>query len=593
MQLPAFLQDRQRKFVISIGDEGAVLVYMVAGRVEGRFFFNGPDALEIERVFLTDPEAPVYVLTDVTDQSYMQHSLPPVSAFNVQKLVKRRLDKDFDKNDVKGALLIERSKTGRKDWHYIFVSVRNDPPFSLWIETLNKLPNRLAGIYLLPVEAEAFIRDVKKAVMAENVAKPAQWQMLVTHNKVGGLRQIILKNGRIAFTRMAQPVGGTSPGVIAGNIEQETLNTMEFLRRLSYEESAGLDIIIITSAEVKKQLEASRFHATNVFVLTPHEVAGQLGLDKATEPKDKFADVVMLAYFGRQKKPILKLTTPLLTKVEQFAYGRIALKGFTYLAIPLSVLLTLSSIATVYSLQDDIKRAEDELNRAKANMKSVQDRHDGMSEKKTQASDLLGLYDMLNDNIIQPFELFSTIARSKGLTPLVRDLRFVASETLEKDSKKTVNTVALSMNMDYPNLTSNSDLYLREVNEFAARMEKDLAPLHVDFNGLPGQKEYALEVKGGEQPTEAPRLPVQTRQLPAPIRISVNGIVPPETQRKLFFIPEITAIGGPAYTPVQGAATLPTAPPPSPPPAMVPPPSVPPVAPPAPPAPVPPAKDKP
>lgn len=568
MQLPAFLRDRQRKFIISIGDEGAVLVYMVAGKVEGRFFFNGPDALEIERVFLNDPEAPVYVLTDVSDQSYMQHSLPPVSALNVQKLVKRRLEKDFDKNDIKGALLIERSKTGRKDWHYIFVSVRNDPPFSLWIETLTKLPNRIAGIFLLPVEAEAFIRDVKKAVMAENVAKPAQWQMLVTHNKVGGLRQIILKNGRIAFTRMAQPVGGTSPGVIAGNIEQETLNTMEFLRRLSYEESAGLDIIIITSAEVKKQLEASRFHATNVFVLTPHEVAGQLGLERATEPKDKFADVVMLAYFGQNNKPILKLTTPLLTKVEQFAYGRVALKGFTYLAIPVSVLLTISSAITAYGLQDDIKRAEDELNRAKTNMKNVQQRHDGMSVQKTQASDLLSLYDMLNDNIMQPFEFFSTIARAKGQTPTVKDVRFLTAETADKASKKTLNSISVALNIEYLNTSPNSDAYLREVNEFAARMQKELLPLKVEFSGLPGQKEYALEVKGGEN--EAAK-PVQPTRDPPPIRVSINGPVPPEAQRKFFFLEEMTLPGVTTFTPVQGGGnvlppmTPPTVPPSTPP----------------------------
>lgn len=81
-----FLLKRSRKFLLSVGDDGAVLVYMVAGQVEGRFFFNNVESIDIDKVFASDPEAPIHVVVDVSDQSYLQHSLPPVSSLNLQKM---------------------------------------------------------------------------------------------------------------------------------------------------------------------------------------------------------------------------------------------------------------------------------------------------------------------------------------------------------------------------------------------------------------------------------------------------------------------------------------------------------------------------
>lgn len=134
--------------------------------------------------------------------------------------------------------------------------------------------------------------------------------------------------------------------------------------------------------------------------------------------------------------------------------------------------------------------------------------------------------------------------------------------------EKTLNSISVALNIEYLNTSPNSDAYLREVNEFAARMQKELLPLKVEFSGLPGQKEYALEVKGGEN--EAAK-PVQPTRDPPPIRVSINGPVPPEAQRKFFFLEEMTLPGVTTFTPVQGGGnvlppmTPPTVPPSTPP----------------------------
>ncbi len=106
------------KFVLfHYGDEGAILIYNQGKTVQSRQF--GPDASqqglnELSQSLAKDPRAPMMIVIDTMDQSYVQQTLPPVSSLSVNKLIKHRLARDFGANDIKGAILLGREKTGRK-----------------------------------------------------------------------------------------------------------------------------------------------------------------------------------------------------------------------------------------------------------------------------------------------------------------------------------------------------------------------------------------------------------------------------------------------------------------------------------------------
>ncbi|MCC7260574.1 MAG: hypothetical protein IT567_06040, partial [Alphaproteobacteria bacterium] len=297
-------QLNKRRFVLSVGDEGAILTYMDGSRVLRRLFAFAPNPQEIvpfRELLSSDTKSPVFVLLDVMDQSYVPQSLPPVSSLGLHKLIEKRLARDFAAEDIKGALPIGRSEDGRKDWHFLFISVPNIPPTSGWIEFLTGLENRVRGIYLLPIEARGFINDLHAAAFgkAGGERKPAEWQILVSHNKVGGFRQVVLRNGKLVFTRLTQPIGEAIPGVIAGNIEQEVSNTLEYLKRLAFTDGATLDIYLIVADAIKEALATGSLQKYHVYAFSPHEVAGMLGLSGAAEPGDSFGDVVIAAVFGR------------------------------------------------------------------------------------------------------------------------------------------------------------------------------------------------------------------------------------------------------------------------------------------------------
>ncbi len=355
MKLGNIFKSDKMKFVLSVGDEGAILTCVEGSKMLKRLFVNTPTSAEFKEFLAVFPTAPLYMLVDVVDQAYIQQTLPPVSAMNVKKLVKRKLAKDFDAKDLTHAIKLKKEKGSKKEWTYLFVSARNTSPLTDWIEAVSNIPNRFMGIYLLPVESMTLLKNLNNALntgVKEKNKVGDCWQIMVSHNRVGGFRQIVYKNGVIIFTRIAQPVGGQTPNVVAGNIEQETLNTIEYIRRLGYVGENNLDIFIITSSEVKEVLEQNSLPSATPYILTPFEVAQQLKLKNASEPRDRFGDVVTAIHFLSCKKHVLKLHTDYTKKVEQLIKAKTALKGFAVLGVIALLCLTAASIISSFSIMN-------------------------------------------------------------------------------------------------------------------------------------------------------------------------------------------------------------------------------------------------
>lgn len=301
------------RFVLFIGDEGSILLYLRDNMVISRQFV--PDASEqnldeLRATLNKDTKAPFSISIDSLDQSYVQQTLPPVSSMSVKKLINRRLERDFGPNDIKGAILLGRDEGGRKDWNFLMVSVERSRQISLWLDFAFSLPNRFAGIFVVSVETELVLRDIERAMGVGKAGTGAKWKFFISHNKVGGFRQVVLQNGRIIFTRMAQPIGESTPEVLAGNIEQEMQSTMEYMKRLSYDPSQGLDILIIAASSLKPVIDKSKFKYTSFNVMAPYEVAQLLGIQGATQPSDQFGDVILAATIATSTQHILKLNTP-------------------------------------------------------------------------------------------------------------------------------------------------------------------------------------------------------------------------------------------------------------------------------------------
>lgn len=400
------------RFVLFIGDEGAILLYIKNNNVISRQFV--PDAseqnLEELRVNLNlDTKAPISLAIDGMDQTYTQQTLPPVSSMSVKKLIERRLQRDFAPSDIKGAIMVGREKTGRKDWNFLIVSIERSRQISMWLDFALMLPNRFQGIYLVSVETEIVIKKLEDAMGVPKEGTGAKWKFFVSHNKVGGFRQVVLRDGRIIFTRMSQPIGESTPEVIAGNIEQEMQSTIEYMKRLTYSVAAGLDVYIVASSAIKPLIDQHKFVTNSFHVLTPYEVAQYLGIEGATQPTDQFGDVILAASIATSTKHVLSLSTPESKRFENlynlFRFER-----------ALSAILLIGVLGFAGSIASDIylkfMDAEDLQIAKKTHQKNLSNLQQEIKDSQLDVEnigDLMDQYQLLLKQTVLPFSLVNKV----------------------------------------------------------------------------------------------------------------------------------------------------------------------------------------
>lgn len=413
----------RKQFVLVLGDEGAILVYMQGRTVVRRLFSRSPapehtDALlELLR---SQPRVPITVLIDVMDQQYVRHNFPPVSPLSLNGLVKRRIERDFQAEDITGAIRLGREPGGRKEWQYLLISLANTPLVQQWLDLLIEQPNELKGLYLTPVEGQGYLPQLHTAMTS---ARPLPWLLLVSHHKVSGFRQIVLKNGKLIFTRVTQSIDDALPAVVAGSIEQEIMNTLEYLRRLGLEDNSTMEMMVVASQEVREALDLNRFSAGLSGVFTPLEVAEHLGLEQAALSADRFGDVVMAAAFGRARKHQLKLMTAYATKLSQLYAARIGIKLVGVLGVV--GLLIMSATNMIDMLANYSKASDLDARRAplQAQVETVRKALSGLNEDVTFKSAVMLTYDAYMKDAQNPNDLVAALA--PNLTPDIRVRKMV------------------------------------------------------------------------------------------------------------------------------------------------------------------------
>ncbi|NDF12850.1 MAG: hypothetical protein EB060_08595 [Proteobacteria bacterium] len=538
----------KRKFVLSIGDEGAILVLMNGNTLEQRLFINNHTSPELSKALSAYPKASISILVDLLDQAYIQHTLPPVSSFNIGKLVERRLEKDFGDQDIKAALKLYREKKGRKDWNYLFISINNSPPFSDWLDAILSVENPFAGIFLLPIEAEEFIKKIIP-LNPKKAEKQPEWQVLISHNRVGGFRQIVFRNGRVLFTRLAQPIGGFAPEIIAGNIEQETLNTIEYIRRLGFEDSKNLDIYVVASEEVKKAFEVNSLEARSITTLTPFQIAETLKLNKVAEKTDRFGDVVFAAFFSVRKKKVLRLYTPFTKQLQQFLDIRKYAYAASAIVMPMLVLLTLVRIGSIFSSGSELSDAEALRQKARAELDDIQKVRESLPQESEEVVNLVGVYQKLSKETYMPLTMIDQFARLRSPEITVQNFKLSVKENLAGSNKvDAVFSMQVASNAD------SIDRLLEDVDRFTEDVRRSFRTYTVKFTGLPGDQNggFQMDLGGGTPaPTAGKTGKDAAPKQPEKIPLEVSIIGPKDLND------DIKAAGGKPAAPAAKPATPP------------------------------------
>ncbi len=301
-------------FVLVVGDDGGVLVHLVKGRVREALYCPVPgedgDGPEHLRPYLRrHGRVPVHVLLDVHELMLRDETLPRTNPLDRAKVVRRRLDLAFPDMRLKAALPVPGGARGEM----LFCAVPEVPPLSDWLAFLATLPNPVAGIALLPLEARGMLAGLCGGGGRRRRGDGdggTRWRILVSREVTGGFRQIVERDGRMLVTRLTPPPAEEDDArEIAADIEREFRSTISYIKRMGYQDGAPLDLVVLGPVAVGEALAALDLPA-RLLPLTPAEAGRRLRLPKVGPEETPYADVLHALWFARRRRAMLTLHTP-------------------------------------------------------------------------------------------------------------------------------------------------------------------------------------------------------------------------------------------------------------------------------------------
>ena len=326
----------KKNIVVTIGNYGAVVALHDGDEIKNKIFLdelNDKSKEELKSVFLSHKTASVFILLDTVDQIYKKKAYPLVRRGDLTRLVKRDMLSDGDKESLKNYIILNRTKSKVKTpqsnkWECLFVSASNTETISHWIEFLLEMPNRLVGIYMLPVESFSLLNLLKKDIQACSKIKNKKNDLycLILQNKVSGTRQVVFSSHGIVFTRLVSYDFAQED--FLEKYEQDIYSTFEYLKRLFPEVAISeLDIVNILPVEANEAIKKINNANLNFINYTPNEAAAKIGNAKSLPAASHSCDLLISQVFSKSKK-LLKFSTPKIASLEKFF---IALQASRYL----------------------------------------------------------------------------------------------------------------------------------------------------------------------------------------------------------------------------------------------------------------------
>lgn len=352
----------KENFVITIGDFGAIIALHNGNAIKSSTFIetlNDESKVTLKNLFDERKSTPIRILLDNLDQTYKNKSYPLVSLTSLRSIAKREMNSDGDKNSFKNYIpFIPNKSSGIKKSECLFISISRSEMIDEWVKILLELPNRLVGIYALPVESFRLINILKKKITQpiNSKSKAHNLNCLIIQNKIGGIRQIVYSERGIVFTRIV--TYDITEVDWLEKYEQDIYSTFEYLKR-SFPNINITDLRItnILSEQILVHLRKLDNIELKIINYTPHQVAQEIGYKNLLTPDEVYCDLLISKVFSKEKK-VLKFTTPQIIALEKLFLALLssyALNGI----IVVTIFFTIVSIALFFGkTRSLVKEAE-------------------------------------------------------------------------------------------------------------------------------------------------------------------------------------------------------------------------------------------
>ena len=420
------LRQRGRRFVLIIGNAGAVLSYIVRGQVYRSWTVPSVDAESlgtISEALDKRRRTSLTVLFDILEQSYRREAIPPVNRMDRAKVLNRRLNIAYPAIDIKAALALNETTGARGDLVYLLVALPSSELLDRWVAFLHAVANPIDRLGLLPIESTGLATALSRAAR-EADAELGEWTLLISRERTGGFRQIVVRREKLAMTRLTPgPTGPADAGQIAATIEQETNSTLGYLTRLGYTPADGLDVVVLGPESMRDAIGASSVPVRSMALLTPAEAGDLLGFAGAGDADEEFADLVHAAWAASQRKPTLQMAAPALGRrqVQIESTRRWVTVGLSAMAVLLATYCGYLGYE-LWTARDEVALGERIHNQVRAQFDVLKRKIAEYPEQPRMVTTALVLYDNLNAVSLDPVPNLAAIEESLGPDLRLRSL---------------------------------------------------------------------------------------------------------------------------------------------------------------------------
>ncbi|MCK5385116.1 MAG: hypothetical protein KAJ29_06015 [Alphaproteobacteria bacterium] len=481
-------------FVYSISVRGVKLVDTVPWSVEN---FEDEVALIISKECSSRP---VLIVNDMVEQHYRKEKVPRVSILDKRNVVNRKLHVAFPNYAVRAALPL-KEKIAKTDKSmvgdvFLFAAVPATDAFKKTLAAAAKSLVPIVGVVLLPVESSDMVKKLAEKIGGID-EKEARWTIFVGQHQGGGLRQIVIKDGSLALTRMTPIVESEEdPEAWANEVHQEFQATMSYLSRFGFDADDGLNVIMVSEPEIGEKVGSLLDVQCNFHSVSTDDIAQLMHLKLGVQNNYYCADALHIAWIGKKNRFILPMKAKQIDSVSKPRKAAVAAIVLLILGGAFQSYQFIDMYQKLLENQDSLDNVE--YRGAQLGLqyeKEVKRKKDlGFDIKLMQSA--FAVYDGLAKKHIPAIQLFEKIGEALGKDMRIDRIQVTRGRDIKKAGffpSKNETLFWSAMQMTFP---SNTDAQKgnEEVNRLRGRLQSLLPDHVVKVGKLLEDYEYSEEI---------------------------------------------------------------------------------------------------
>ncbi len=489
--------------IFSVSSRGVKLVEIVPWQVED-FVSHVTDIVAKDL-----GGKPILIVSDMVEQHYRKEKIPRVSAMDKQNVVKRKLMVAFPNYPVQAALplkeKIAKSSAGMAGSLYLFAAVPASEAFNKTMEAARCSLAPITGFCLLPVESSDMIQKLASSVYGKSYQK-SSWTVFIGQHHSGGLRQIVVRNGNLALTRMT-PVSDPTQNkdAWAQDVHQEFQATISYLSRFGFSPDDGLNVILAAEDDLGDRVNKLLDVACEFRSMSVDMMAKALRINAPAEGYGGYADFLHTSWIGKKSKFILPMRAKQIDNVSKPRQ----------ITLLLTILLLLGGAFQGYQLLDvyqNMAERKDEIDTLSNQKNQLDLKYQKEIERKEELGFDIRLIQAalsVHDDLDSKYMRILKLAHKVG-TALGRSMR-LDRITVEKGSSSRVvkpmfgqepvkpPLFKAKFQMTFPS-TTNAQKGNKEVSDLRSRLQRSLPDHVVKVTKFLEDYEYseAIVVETGE-----------------------------------------------------------------------------------------------